>query len=292
MAKLAIQGHATRGNEVIALLEMLGGKNIPYGNLGGNNPNEVYYIDKEGYINWSKQASGKATFTLEDFLVRFPYKVGDKVNSPCRGCVKTITSMGWDDYLNTITYKLNDREYTHIVRLKVVNDLPLVEQKPMEEKKINQMSLANCDLDEIEIVLGDKFELKIKDGKYYAVRKQYPKTYEECCDVLGIGSYFEPEIRNATTEECHIFMKLMRLKRCRDAYWKIAGKEMGLGKPWEPDWKKHDKKYIISVFEDAVIYFENETYNRNAILAFPTEEIRDAFYENFKDLIKQCKELL
>ena len=104
MARLAIQGHATRGNEVIALLKMLGGKNIPYGNLGGNNPNEVYYIDKEGYINWSKQASGKATFTLEGFLVRFPYKVGDKVNSPCRGCVKTITSMGWDDYLNTITY--------------------------------------------------------------------------------------------------------------------------------------------------------------------------------------------
>ena len=55
---------------------------------------------------------------------------------------------------------------------------------------------------------------------------------------------------------------------------------------------KHDKKYIISVFEDAVINFENETYNRNAILAFPTEEMRDAFYENFKDLIEQCKELL
>jgi hypothetical protein len=28
------------------------------------------------------------------------------------------------------------------------------------------------------------------------------------------------------------------------------------------------------------------------ILAFPTEEMRDTFYENFKDLIEQCKELL
>ena len=27
-------------------------------------------------------------------------------------------------------------------------------------------------------------------------------------------------------------------------------------------------------------------------LSFPTEEMRDAFYENFKDLIEQCKELL
>ena len=85
---------------------------------------------------------------------------------------------------------------------------------------------------------------------------------------------------------------LYQLLVCRNAYWKIAGKQMGLDAPWEPDWKKNDKKYIISVFEDAVIYFENETFNRNTILAFPTAEMRDAFYENFKELIKQCKELL
>jgi hypothetical protein len=30
----------------------------------------------------------------------------------------------------------------------------------------------------------------------------------------------------------------------------------------------------------------------NTILAFPTEEMRDEFYENFKYLIEQCKELL
>lgn len=284
MAHLAIQGHATRGNEVIALLEMLGGKNIPYGNLGGNNPNEVYYINKEGYINWSKQASGKATFTLEDFLVRFPYKVGDKVNSPCRGCVKTITSMGWDDYLNTITYKLNDREYTHIDRLKVVNDLPLVEQKPMEEKKINQMSLANCDLDEIEIVLGDKFELKIKDGKYYAVRKkpQYPTDYIDACSVLGISvtSQCEMDVEVYGDELYALYQLLV----CRNAYWKIAG-------DWKPDWTKADeRKYCIVNTEGNITKWVQKTTNK--ILVFPTAEIRDAFYENFKDLIKQCKELL
>lgn len=30
----------------------------------------------------------------------------------------------------------------------------------------------------------------------------------------------------------------------------------------------------------------------NYLLDFPTAEMRDAFYENFKDLIEQCKELL
>ena len=284
MAHLAIQGHATRGNEVIELLKMMGGDNC-YSYTGTN---EDYYAIDNGRIcrvphcvciinQWTM-------YSLNDFLKKYPYKVGDKVNSPCRGCIKTITSMKWDDYLDTITYKLNDREYTNIAQLKVVNDLPL-EQKPMEEKKINQMSLANCDLDEVEIVLGDKFEMKIKNGKYYAVHKkpQYPKTYVECCEVLGIGSYFEPEIRNATTEECHIFMKLINLKRCRDAYWKIAG-------DWEPDWNNIQDKHCIYVVSGELWLKECQT--RQCPLAFPTAEMRDAFYENFKDLIEQCKELL
>ena len=89
-----------------------------------------------------------------------------------------------------------------------------------------------------------------------------------------------------------LLFEFQKLLIARDAYWKIAGEEKRLGRPWEPDWKKQDKKYIISIFEDTVIYFENETYNRNTILAFPTEEMRDAFYENFKELINSCKELL
>ena len=35
-----------------------------------------------------------------------------------------------------------------------------------------------------------------------------------------------------------------------------------------------------------------ETLESNTILAFPTKEMRDAFYENFEDLIENCKELL
>ena len=35
-----------------------------------------------------------------------------------------------------------------------------------------------------------------------------------------------------------------------------------------------------------------EIQYRNVILAFPTDEMRDAFYENFNELIGSCKELL
>ena len=32
--------------------------------------------------------------------------------------------------------------------------------------------------------------------------------------------------------------------------------------------------------------------NQHCLLVFPTKEMRDTFYKNFKDLIEQCKELL
>lgn len=76
----------------------------------------------------------------------------------------------------------------------------------------------------------------------------------------------------------------------RDVYWKIAGEQMGLDEPWEPDWNDQRPKYTITVIGNQLI--KHHSLSQNYILAFPTEEMRDAFFENFKDLIEQCKELL
>jgi len=66
---------------------------------------------------------------------------------------------------------------------------------------------------------------------------------------------------------------------------------MELGKTWKPDWENYDEyKYCLYITENSVN--KGIFYNDNHILAFPTEEMRDAFYENFKDLIESCKELL
>ena len=113
-------------------------------------------------------------------------------------------------------------------------------------------------------------------------KPKYPKTYDDCVIYDREGSSFNRAIR---------LSKLEKLLVCRDAYWKIAGEEMGLGKPWKPDWNNDNQfKYIIICRRDHV---NKDTYTaKNCILAFPTEEIRDAFYENFKELIEECKELL
>ena len=124
-------------------------------------------------------------------------------------------------------------------------------------------------------------------------KKEYPKTYEECLSVLGIYNGLpDVEIYNAKPSECNLFESLIRLKRCRDAYWKIAGEEMGLGKlSWIPDWMCLDPLYVILYqFHDICKAVVNG--GTSCILVFPTEEMRDAFYENFKSEIESCKELL
>lgn len=79
MAQLAIRGHATRGREVIKILEMLGGKNVH--DYVCNVPGHAYIINKRGIIGFyiPHPNSSFAVFTLEEFLEKFPYKIGDKI---------------------------------------------------------------------------------------------------------------------------------------------------------------------------------------------------------------------
>ena len=131
-------------------------------------------------------------------------------------------------------------------------------------------------------------------------KKEYPKTYEECCKILGILNVdlcFNADYRcfDASKEQWKrlgLMNQFYQLLICRDAYWKLAGEQMGLGISWEPDWLDDDvTKYVIS--HDGRTFGTRGGLNYiNYILAFPTEEMRDEFYENFKEFINECKELL
>ena len=139
-----------------------------------------------------------------------------------------------------------------------------------------------------KIVVDDRFDIEVDEGEYYAVRrkKEYPKTFLECCDVLNIGNLIE---RGVKGYKSNLLDTLQKLLICRDAYWKIASEEMGLGKPWEPDW--NDGCYVIFTKGDGLIERDIQ-FGMNAILAFPTEEMCDEFYEAFKKEIEICKEFL
>lgn len=88
MAQLAIKGYKTRGAEVINLLEMLGGRNLR--KLAGTDPDSCYIINNNetisGIINVCLN-NKYVRYTIEEFLEKFPYKVGDKVQYKGSTCL-------------------------------------------------------------------------------------------------------------------------------------------------------------------------------------------------------------
>ena len=345
--KLAIKGHSIRGNEVIEILEMMGGKNC-YNVIEGWQKQiraGEYIFDDEGMY----------FLTLEEFLKKYPFKVGDKVMN-CYGDSFTIKSMSWSvdcetmvyDFENTaIVLAAEDIEFVNenkplfkngdVVKLKgcpdknlfwivmdvledgyifndgkkySFNDQHHYEKSSREVINIKPSKMKNVLVELLEHIkttpkedLEREFE-EIESEGWFQIgpsveefidfcnkinkKPKYPTTYEECCGIIGIPRH-EVEIDLPQPYQQKMF-NLFKLLICRDAYWKIAGEEMGLGKPWEPDWNDINRKYFISLTCDGIGLYDD--FRNPQVLAFPIEEMRDAFYENFKDLIESCKELL
>ena len=357
--KLAIKGHSTRGKEVIELLEMLGGINpftINDGAIIGNRETRCYYISKDiadKYISWDyigpEEIDKYEIFTLEEFLEKYPFKVGDMVIDDS-GEDGIIIEMKWDEEIKHIKYKVDfgkecyyfasyylrpfdgkcERTHEDVIfdsiiwhlRNSVNNGKQNLSGGECEEyfrevvKKNNENKMKSVLaelLEHIKTTPKEDLEREFEEIKEWSnvgptveefkafcecvnKKPKYPETYKECCDVLNLAwnkcfAMFDIDHNGLTDEENNLYESLIKLKRCRDAYWKIAGEVMGLEKPWEPDWSNDDEtKFCIYTTQNIISLDIFGADNR--ILAFPTEEMRDIFYENFKNEIEQCKELL
>ena len=163
----------------------------------------------------------------------------------------------------------------------------------MFEENINDMETKEMIIPqgwEIDKVKGNKIILKESN-------KELPKTWEECCELLGEGEYINNEsiICNYTlhcgaskanenilpTGLGKPMLALMQLLVCREVY----------RQGWKPDWTDaNENKYCIVNVLDK-IKPSNSTFNAvfNKVLSFQSAEIRDKFLENFKDLIEETK---
>ena len=162
----------------------------------------------------------------------------------------------------------------------------------VEEESIIDLTVKGEEFKErIEIAIPEGYEYVIESGKIIFIKKkkEYPKTFLECCDVLNIGNLIERGVKGYKAE---LFDTLQKLYICRDAYWQIAGEEMGLGKPWEPDYTNTGEKKFSIWVDFGEIKLGGPFTTTQMVLSFPAEEMRDAFYENFKEEIEMCKELL
>ena len=121
----------------------------------------------------------------------------------------------------------------------IMNDI--IKEETMREK-LEQTTL--------DIPAGYEFFGINDDNKIVLtkIQQKYPKTYKECCDVLGIDTMDN----DAKGYKHFLVIQFQELLIARDAYWKIAGEQMGLGKPWKPDWEDGRPKYGLIVSGNRV----------------------------------------
>ena len=225
---------------------------------------------------------------IDGCLVCGSYIMNNEKSTFC-GQVVTISSVGTDCYAieeDNGLWNWSDEMIEGLVEEETKNN------NNMEEKETLLGWVKESDT--LRLVPHKDYEIKHDEDNFYLVKKkkEYPKTYEECLKVLGYDDR-ETYCTFHTIADERLFEALYRLKVCRDAYWKIAGEEMGLGKDlsWVPDWMCVDPLYAILYRYHYIC--KAEVYGgTSCILAFPTKEMRDVFYENFKELINECKELL
>ena len=232
-----------------------------------------YYVIENDYYWTDEMIECK----VEETKPRF--NIGDRVitDTNMKGKIIEVVEEGW--------YNVEFEPHNGIPQHNVVvpeGSMSLVEEEvglvdTFSSRWINEFNLPDGYVFKDEngnIINAQKIVLEKKGNRY-------PKTYEECSAINGAEGRIS----------LSIIGKFTRLINARNAYWRIAGQEMGLGKPWKPDWTIQKlPKYCIASCEGRVKTAER--YIVNTILAFPIKEMRDAFYEYFKEEIEICKELL
>ena len=131
---LAIRGHCQKGNEVIKILEMLGGVNTY--NYKGGQIRQFYFICP--YTNVIECVFEEAmlitdweTHSLKSFNKEYPYKTGDKLVILGREC--SIVETFWNGF--NIHYKVDNGLY--IMEHSAERFKEVVSEKPMKQEVVN-----------------------------------------------------------------------------------------------------------------------------------------------------------
>ena len=287
--KIAIQGHPTRGREVIQILESLGGENRY--DESCSNEKFVYFINSIGFIfsvTQSMCSNERRIYTLEEFENEFPFKIGDKVitNNDCIGIVEKLIPEHISAYcVNTgnVSYWSTPSALRLYREMKKERNVTLTLDKAKEWYK------KGGELREVALQAFTEKELNSLPRSWEEFCRDNPvKTSEavictestivtcDCSEIRDSDCDREicPSIKSA---EAHLAM--IQLEQLRNCWWN----------GWEPIWDA-STKYIIKRNHNEIHVIH--AYNVSAFLVFPTREMAEEFLECFRDLIEKARDLI
>ena len=281
--KIAIQGHPTRGKEVIQILESLGGINTE--KLEGVYKT-FYYIDNKNEISDDHKDNFSPTYrlyTLDEFEKEFPFKIGDKVTIiGLPDFPKVITQMVWD--CSEILYSFEGLNNTWF-GAKSLKKFEMKEERniTLTLDKAKEWYKKGGELREVALQAFTEMELN-----------PLPRSWKEFCEIFPVKSgecFLEPDDEIGTTlrdcskrryktwipsrksAEAHLAM--IQLEQLRDCYNNSCNDISRIA--------------IINNNGNIELYVDPPF---NCFLTFKNHLLAREFFSNFKEIIEIAKELI
>lgn len=292
MVKIAIQGHPTRGKEVIQILESLGGKNVE--GLKGTYESFYYVDDKNEICDDHKHnfPTIYQLYTLEEFKKVFPFKIGDIVfYKGNKAIVEKFIPRKHCYYIRYNNPPINGcyTKWTTAVELKMKEERNIT----LTLNKAKEWYNKDGELKEVALTAYSEKEL---------IKVDLPKTWEEFCENHPIKETEAIICYDATITDCselerkrdsiidkdvypskksaEAHLALIQLEQLRDCY-----RQGDI-----PNFNDYTKKYcIIKVKNHIDIIY---SYGHSYFLSFTKKEIAEKFLNNFKLLIKIAEDYI
>lgn len=298
--KIAIIGDRERHEEVLEILELLGGKKF---NQVGNCDTGCYFIGENNVISFwpTLDTSVFKIFSVNDFWRSFPYKLKEPVFYDGKETI--IEDLEWIADEEVVYYGLSNfacyvgqEDLVSVEKDEVEVEVNMEEVLTVRASSIEPKE-EPCEEDLVDKALAPDLRGQDYSGKRYGYKipKGYefekiergeiilkpigpvvPTTFEECCNVLGIvpSSLFKEHHDNIPLAYVSKMDNIYKLIICQHAYWKV------LCNDYKPGIDSREINSHCSIY-----------VNPQLTLIFPYMSVMKQFEENFKDIIKKLKNL-
>ena len=290
--KIAIKGHASRGKEVIQILESLGGKNTA---LFKGNQAFWYFINSYNNIvndyEFVLTRAGFKTYTLEEFEKEFPFKIGDIILSKATNNPYEIVALEW--FNNKLCYKLDNGFHYAPKALTTYKEMKEERNITLTLDKAREWYNKGGELKEIALQAFSEKEL---------TKVKLPETWEEFCNTHPTkeGEYYIDNCSDISSQcestggrdiemdknvcpsqksaEAHLAM--IQLEQLRDCYRGLFVTVIGM-----PIWN-------ISMYNGKPHIFQAVWGKNQSFLSFQSRKVAEEYLENFEPLIEKAGDLI